>query len=118
MLSESSTSGEPKLAQTISCLTSAFNVFRGNQLTKCLEFSPPLCEESNAWSEGGQAVGSMLTLADLSDNFIFELEDLSRHRFLECLLLSNNKIRTIGGLGGLKYLQVSSILLVCHWLMF
>lgn len=79
---------------------------RNNRLVDCLNFSPPLCHEDNAWSEGKQAVGSMLTLVDLRENFILEIGDLSAHRFLECLLLASNQIKVINGLHNLKYLQV------------
>jgi Leucine-rich repeat (LRR) protein len=79
---------------------------RNNKLVSCLDFSPPLCNEENAWSEGRQAVGSMLTLADLRDNYILEIGDLSAHQFMECLLLANNQIKQIKGLQNLKYLQV------------
>ncbi len=82
---------------------------RHNQLVHCLDFLPPLCNEENAWSDGKQAVGSMLTLADLCNNRISKLQDLSDHRFLECLLLAHNKIQTISGLHNLKYLQVRAI---------
>jgi len=42
----------------------------------------------------------------LSHNNIRAIDDLQQHPFLECLLLSNNKISSVNGLGSLKYLQV------------
>lgn len=77
-----------------------------NCLTECLDFSPLLCTHDNAWSSGDEAVGSMLTLANLSFNKISQLNDLGAHPFLEVLLLSNNDISRIQGLESLMYLQV------------
>lgn len=77
-----------------------------NSLIKCLDFSPPRCTSSQAWSSGGQAVGSMLTLVDLSCNHIAAIDDLSHHPFLETLLLSQNRLTQISGLNTLQYLQV------------
>lgn len=78
---------------------------RGNSLTTCLGYTVPLCNEDKAWSSGKQAIGSMLTLADLRDNLITQIHDLYQHKFLECLLLANNQISRIEGLQSLKYLQ-------------
>jgi Leucine-rich repeat (LRR) protein len=87
---------------------------RNNQITECLDFSPPLCNEQHAWKDGHRAVGSMLTLVDLSHNKIQRIGDLSRHQFLECLLLSHNQISKIEGLETLEYLQVNNFaLFVC-----
>ena len=77
-----------------------------NNLTECLDFAPAKCTHDNAWSEGDKAMGSMLTLADLSHNNIDHLNDLGAHAFLETLLLSNNSIGCIRGLQNLIYLQV------------
>ena len=77
-----------------------------NNLTECLDFAPAKCTHDNAWSEGDKAMGSMLTLADLSHNNIDHLNDLGAHAFLETLLLSNNSIGCIRGLQNLNYLQV------------
>jgi Leucine-rich repeat (LRR) protein len=49
----------------------------------------------------------MLTLANLSFNAIQTISDLSNHRFLECLLLANNRITKIEGLSNLRFLQVN-----------
>ena len=81
-------------------------------LSECLDFSAPHCNPNHAWEEGHHSAGSLLTLADLSQNSIEELRDLSDHRFLERLILHNNKISSIKGLHGLKFLQVSILYLL------
>jgi hypothetical protein len=78
---------------------------RNNKLTECLNFYPPHCKESQSWPEGEKAIGSMLTLVDLSQNSIRRIGDLSKHRFLECLLLSKNQLGWIEGLYNLRFLQ-------------
>lgn len=77
-----------------------------NQLSECLDFLPDQCDKDNAWEDGHHAVGSMLTMADLSHNNIAQLTDLSRHRFLENLKLHCNGISAIEGLNNLRFLQV------------
>lgn len=79
-----------------------------NCLTECLDFCPPRCTDDNAWSSGDKAVGSMLTLANLSFNKISELGPghLGAHPFLETLLLSHNHLDKIQGLQSLQFLQV------------
>lgn len=79
-----------------------------NCLTECLDFCPPRCTDDDAWSSGDKAVGSMLTLANLSFNKISELVPghLGAHPFLETLLLSHNHLDKIQGLQSLKFLQV------------
>eukprot|EP01041_Mallomonas_annulata_P000517 gene517-993_t len=78
-----------------------------NNLEDCLDFAPPKCSEENSWSSGQCAVGSMLVRADLSHNNIGNLKkDISHHPFLECLLLSHNKISSLNGFQDLRYLQV------------
>ena len=84
--------------------------FRNNQITDCLQYHPLLCNEKHSWAEGHGAVGSMLTLVDLSENQIAKLQDISHHPFLECLLLSKNQIQKIEGLRGLSFLQVLNII--------
>jgi len=79
---------------------------RRNNLTKCLDFSPPRCSAANAWSMGHTALGSMLVNADLSDNSISRMGDLSHHPFLETLILGKNAISSIEGIQTLKFLQV------------
>lgn len=79
---------------------------RNNKITDCLNFSPPHCKETHSWPEGGKAIGSMLTLVDLSHNHIRRIGDLSHHRFLECLLLAKNQLSWIEGLHNLRFLQV------------
>lgn len=79
---------------------------QSNQIDKCLAFSPPLCRKDNAWSTGHQAVGSMLSSVDLSDNRIAGIGDLSNHRYLEILLLGKNVISKIDGVGTLLNLKV------------
>lgn len=79
---------------------------KNNQLLDCLTFAPKRCTSNSAWSGGQKAVGSMLALVDLSGNQISVIDDLFRHKFLECLILSSNKILEITGLQSLKYLQV------------
>lgn len=81
---------------------------RNNKITECLNFSPPHCKETHSWPEGGKAIGSMLTLVDLSHNHIRRIGDLSHHRFLECLLLAKNQLSWIEGLHNLRFLQVST----------
>lgn len=76
-----------------------------NCLTKCLDYAPPLCLD-DAWSTGHTAVGSLLVSADLSQNYIADIGDLSHHPNLECLLLGANSISTISGLSKLSHLQV------------
>lgn len=77
-----------------------------NKLTDCLNFAPARCTIDNAWASGNNAVGSMLTLANLSYNEIELLENLSDHVFLECLLLNHNRITSTIGLKDLRLLQV------------
>ena len=79
---------------------------QSNQIDKCLAFCPPLCRKDNAWSTGHQAVGSMLSSVDLSDNRIAGIGDLSNHRYLEILLLGKNVISKIDGVGTLLNLKV------------
>jgi hypothetical protein len=79
---------------------------RKNQLIECLDFSPPHCTKENAWSSGNTAIGSMLTLANLSSNKISNMDNICKHPFLECLLLSSNKISRTVGLESLKFLSV------------
>lgn len=78
---------------------------RGNALGECLDYSPACCQAEHSWATGQDAVGSMLTLADLRENQIESLRDLSDHFYLECLLLSQNQIKVIDGLSKLRYLQ-------------
>jgi hypothetical protein len=81
-----------------------------NCLTSCLDFSPPLCTSSTAWSTGHTALGSILVNVDLSENLIANMGDhiATLHPFLEVLLLSSNSIASISGLTSLRYLQVIS----------
>jgi Leucine-rich repeat (LRR) protein len=60
----------------------------------------------HSWDNGHNSAGSMLTSADLSDNNVKLISDLSDHRFLEKLHLQRNEISCIQGLLNLKYLQV------------
>ena len=78
----------------------------GNELTTCLDFAPPYCNDDNAWSTGHIALGSILINADVSKNHISQLGCLSKHPFLECLLVGHNLIRKIEGLSTLFFLQV------------
>lgn len=77
-----------------------------NELLECLDFCPPHCTKDNAWSTGHKAIGSMLTLANLSSNKISNMDNVYKHPFLECLLLSSNKITRTIGLESLKFLSV------------
>ena len=77
-----------------------------NELTKCLDFTLAQCTNEKAWADGDTALGSMLTLANLSSNKIRALPDLSHHLHLEVLLLANNGISKIEGLSSLKFLNV------------
>lgn len=81
-------------------------LFRKNNLSKCLDFCPPKSTKGNAWSTGHTAMGSMIVLADMSDNAISYIDDLSEHCNLECLILANNSILAITGLNHLNFLQV------------
>lgn len=83
--------------------------YSGNQITECLDFAPPKCDERNHWAGGQNAIGSMLTLANMCQNRIAFIRDLSDHPFLECLLLKRNLIPCITGLQSLKYLRVLDI---------
>lgn len=79
---------------------------RDNQIDKCLDFCPPFCEKDNAWSSGHQAVGSLLSSADLRNNKIADIGDISRHTYLEILLLGKNLISKIDGVSCLMNLKV------------
>jgi Leucine-rich repeat (LRR) protein len=48
----------------------------------------------------------MLKYANLSFNSIQDLNHVQKHRFLECLLVSNNAISSIDPIAPLKYLMV------------
>eukprot|EP01038_Epipyxis_sp_PR26KG_P012929 gene12929-17330_t len=77
-----------------------------NNISECLEFYPKHCNHDNAWSSGHHAVGSMLTIVDLSSNKIQAMRDMSRHRFLETLILNKNQISTIQGIHTLRFLKI------------
>ena len=78
-----------------------------NEIESCLQFGPPLCESGNAWSGGGhQALGSMLNSADLRNNRISKIGDISHHKLLEFLLLGRNFISKIEGISTLRHLKV------------
>jgi hypothetical protein len=77
-----------------------------NELTNCLNYEVAHCKEGNSWIDGDEAIGSMLTLANLSNNKISQLRDLSHHAHLEVLMLSNNAIKSITGLHNLNFLKV------------
>jgi hypothetical protein len=78
----------------------------GNLITECLDFAPAKCDETNRWSTGHHSIGSMLTLANVCQNQIAHIRDMSDHPFLECLLLKKNMIEKITGLSSLRYLKV------------
>jgi Leucine-rich repeat (LRR) protein len=89
--------------------TKTFVIFlfsSGNELTTCLDFAPPCCNNEDAWSTGHIALGSVLINADVSDNHISKLGSLSKHPFLECLIAGQNLIRKIEGMSTLSFLQV------------
>ena len=75
-------------------------------MTSCLEFAPPYCNNTDAWSTGHTALGSILINADVSKNHIAELGSLQKHPFLECLLVGHNLVKKIEGLSTLSFLQV------------
>jgi len=82
-----------------------------NALTSCLDFCPPHCTATHAWSTGHKAVGSMLTVANAAGNRIADMGEArtglaARHPFLECLVLRGNRIERVTGLAGLRFLQV------------
>jgi len=63
-----------------------------NALTSCLDFCPPHCTATHAWSTGHKAVGSMLTVANAAGSRIADRGEArtglaARHPFLECLVL-------------------------------
>ena len=72
----------------------------------CLTFAPKRCSINSAWPDGQKSVGSLLAMADLTGNEIEQIGELLHHKFLECLILSSNRISKISGLQSLKYLQV------------
>lgn len=80
---------------------------RNNRLTTCLQYFPGKCHQLNKFNDGRDAIGSQLTLADLSFNRIEFIDSLAHHPFLETLILSNNNIQSISGLQGLKFLKVT-----------
>lgn len=77
-----------------------------NNITDCLDYQPPLCDENNMWADGQNSTGSMLTLVNLSSNYISVLNDLSHHAYIECLLLRKNYISKINGFSNLQFLKV------------
>ena len=77
-----------------------------NRIESCLDFAPPLCTSENAWSSGHRAVGSLLSSVDLRGNAIAQINDLSRHKLIEVLLLGRNFISKIEGLSNLSNLKV------------
>eukprot|EP00935_MAST-01C_sp_MAST-1C-sp1_P001369 g1369.t1 len=80
-----------------------------NALTTVLDYTTPHCREGDAWYTGDLRVGSTLLNANLSDNKIGVMRDLSWHRFLRTLVLDGNQIKTIKGIDTLSCLQVLSI---------
>jgi len=80
-----------------------------NKITDCLGFAAPHCSFEGAWVKGHNSAGSLLTVADLSENNIEHMGDLSRHRFLEQLILHQNCISVMEGMQGLKYLRVLNL---------
>jgi hypothetical protein len=77
-----------------------------NEIPTLRNFAPPLCSKENSWADGKQSVGSMLIYANLANNKISDLEGISDHPFLECLLLGHNAISSMEGLMPLRNLQV------------
>jgi hypothetical protein len=77
-----------------------------NELESVLGYFVPHCRPGQQWANGDTAIGSMLTLANLSFNKITQMRDISAHRFLEVLLLSNNSIEKIEGVSQLQYLKI------------
>lgn len=61
----------------------------------------------NRWTGGGEAIGSMLTVANLANNAIEVIHDLSHHPFLETLNLSGNQLSKISGFSSLRHLKVN-----------
>jgi len=80
-----------------------------NNITDCLGFAAPQCSFEGSWVKGHNSAGSLLTIADLSENNIENMGDLSRHRFLEQLILHHNHISVMEGMHGLKYLRVLNL---------
>ena len=80
-----------------------------NKITDCLGFAAPHCSFEGAWVKGHNSAGSLLTVADLSENNIEHMGDLSRHQFLEQLILHQNCISVMEGMQALKYLRVLNL---------
>lgn len=77
-----------------------------NLLTQVLDVTFPKCD---AGSKGAAHLGSQLRRVDLSRNAIASIRDLSRHAFLEELLLDGNCIAKITGLDNCQYLRLLSL---------
>lgn len=72
-----------------------------------IDFLTPRCTPSNAWVDGGKWIGSLLRVANLSQNRIERMRDLSAsHQFLQELHLAHNSISCIEGVAQLRFLRV------------
>jgi|EP00505_MAST-04D_sp_SCG-Rhode-Island_P001638 hypothetical protein len=74
---------------------------RQNKLRSCLDFNPPHYDYDDVCNDN---VGSSLVFADLSFNRIVDTSSAARHQYLRVLVLDNNNITSLDGLGDLKYL--------------
>lgn len=77
-----------------------------NRITEILDYKVPQCDSSNRWNSGAGHVGSTLEEADLSNNKIGNMADLSHHRILTKLILNHNTISKIEGISQMKFLRV------------
>ncbi|KDO24514.1 hypothetical protein SPRG_10329 [Saprolegnia parasitica CBS 223.65] len=80
-----------------------------NELTTLLDFDTPLCTKAQAWVDGSHAIGSMLHVANVAWNRITAMRDLSRHRYIQELVLDHNEITEISGLSALVFLKHVSL---------
>ncbi|OQS06661.1 hypothetical protein THRCLA_01311 [Thraustotheca clavata] len=72
-----------------------------NNMKTLLDFDTPQCTKNNAWVDGNQAIGSMLHYVNLSHNQLCTMRDLSRHRYIQELVLEHNDIVEISGISEL-----------------
>jgi len=80
-----------------------------NQLKEVLDYDVNVCSSANSWEEGDNAMGSLLSSANFSNNAISRVRDLSDHQYLLHLDLSSNQIAQITGLEGLKMLSTLNL---------
>lgn len=77
-----------------------------NRVTHVLHFFPKLCDENNRWNTGDGSYGSNLKIANLRDNRITDITDITHHDYLNEIYLDKNSIMEVTGIEGLKHLHV------------